>query len=110
MGSSSNCRNDGSRLLIFTAAISRCASVAIRDDTAVMPPEFADSGSTVAAYQPESFSVFLDKAEFKTRMEFIVDWSRAFQLSASFRILPLAKKMTSPTWLDGGQSEGRVGR
>jgi hypothetical protein len=28
--------------------------------------------STVAAYQRESFSVFLDQAAFKTRMEFIV--------------------------------------
>jgi hypothetical protein len=29
------------------------------------------AGSTVAACQRESFSVFLDKAAFKTRMEFI---------------------------------------
>jgi hypothetical protein len=33
-----------------------------------VPLEFADSASTVVAYQRESFSVFLDKVEFKTRM------------------------------------------
>jgi hypothetical protein len=57
--------------------------------TAVVPLEFADSGSTVAAYQRESFSVFLDKVEFKTRMG---SSSIGRELSSSFRILPLAKK------------------
>jgi hypothetical protein len=36
-------------------------------------PSSSTEGSTVAPYRAESFSVFLDKAVFKTRSGFIVD-------------------------------------
>jgi len=73
MGSSSNSRNDGSRLLTYTVHTPRCASIAIRDDIAVMRPSSSTAGSTVAPYRAEGFSVFLDKTEFKTRIGLIVD-------------------------------------
>jgi hypothetical protein len=49
------------------------------------------TGSTVAVYRGKSFSVFLDKAEFKTRIGFIADRPQAFQRGTGFRIRSMTR-------------------